>query len=200
MTVYAVVVGLLSVAPVINLLSSDQAMNTSFDPLDLVNTYGAFGSVDRQRFEVVLEGTRDETPGENAHWEEYELPCMPGDPRRRPCLVSPYHYRLDWQMWFAGNDAARGESIEDEPWLVHFVWQLLEGDASPRRLLARDPFAGAAPRWIRADIWHYRFSTSRAGGTWWERERVGPYLPPVSKDDPGLREYVRAYGWARGPR
>ena len=37
--------GLLSIQPVVNMLSARQIMNTSFDPLDLVNTYGAFGSV-----------------------------------------------------------------------------------------------------------------------------------------------------------
>jgi hypothetical protein len=38
-------VGWLSVAPVANLISSQQIMNTSFDPFRIVNTYGAFGSV-----------------------------------------------------------------------------------------------------------------------------------------------------------
>ncbi|MGH7272769.1 MAG: lipase maturation factor family protein, partial [Polyangiaceae bacterium] len=98
---FAVVVLVLSVGPVANLASCDQAMNRSFDPLDVVNTYGAFGSVDRKRYEVILEGTRDAVPDDAARWREYELPCMPGDPRRRPCVVTPYHYRLDWQMWFA---------------------------------------------------------------------------------------------------
>jgi hypothetical protein len=194
--VLAVAVALLSAAPVINLASPDQRMNTSFDPLDLVNTYGAFGSVDRQRFEVILEGTRDEVPDGSAHWQEYELPCMPGDVRRRPCVITPYHLRLDWQMWFVGNDAARGEPIEDEPWLVHLIWQLLSGDPAPASLWARDPFREAPPRWIRAGIWHYRFSATRAAGAWWERERTGEYLPPVSLDDAELRRYVEGSGWA----
>src|ERR1019366_1323748 len=196
---FAVVVGLLSVGPVINIASCDQAMNRSFDPLDLVNTYGAFGNVDRERHEVILEGTRDAVPDESAHWQDYELPCMPGDPRRRPCLVSPYHYRLDWQMWFVGNDAARGEAIEDEPWLVHLVWQLLRGEDGPKRLLARDPVADAPPRRIRAGLWGYRVTRSRADGTWWRRERVGEYLRPISADDAGLRQYVEAYGWPDAP-
>jgi hypothetical protein len=198
--VLGVVVALLSVGPVANLASCDQAMNQSFDPLDLVNTYGAFGSVDRERHEVVLEGTRDAIPDESAHWEEYELPCMPGDPRRRPCLVAPYHYRLDWQMWFVGNDAARGESIEDEPWLVHLVWQLLRGEGKPDRLLSHDPFSHNPPRWIRAGLWRYRFTQSRSSGAWWDRERVGEYLAPVSIDDPELREYVNRFGWPDAPR
>ncbi len=194
--VLGVLVAILSVGPVVNLLSSEQRMNTSFDPLDLVNTYGAFGSVDRERFEVLLEGTRGETPDESADWEQYELPCMPGDVRRRPCVITPYHLRLDWQMWFVGNDAPRGEPIEDEPWLVHLVWELLSGDPSPEPLLARDPFRGGPPpRWVRAGIWKYQFTTTRADGAWWKRERVGEYLPPVSLEHAGLRTYVRRSGW-----
>jgi hypothetical protein len=98
-------------------------------------------------------------------------------------------------MWFVGNAAPQGESIEQEPWLVHLVWQLLSGEPSPRRLLARDPFAAAPPKYLRAGIWHYRFSKDRAGGAWWERERVGEYLPPVSLEQPELRSYVRRHGW-----
>lgn len=196
--VLALVVGVLSVPVVLNLLSSEQVMNTSFIPLDLVNTYGAFGSVDRKRFEVILEGTRDAAPDDSARWQEYELPCMPGDVKRRPCVITPYHLRLDWQMWFVGNDAARGEVIEDEPWLVHLVWQLLSGDPAPEPLLARDPFRGGGPpRWIRAGVWQYRFTSSRADGAWWERERVGEYLSPVSLENPALRRYVEGFGWVK---
>jgi hypothetical protein len=200
--VLGIVVAVLSVAPVLNLLSCRQSMNDSFDPLSLVNTYGAFGGVDRERFEVILEGTRDDFPGRDARWEEYELPCMPGDPRRRPCMITPLHYRLDWQMWFVGNGAARGESIQEEPWLVHLVWQLLAGEASPKRLLLRDPFADAPPKWIRADIWRYAFarSAAKSEGAWWTRERVGVFFGPVSLEDAGLREYVQAFGWPDGPR
>lgn len=200
--VYALVVAVLSAGPVLNLLSADQAMNTSFEPFDLVNTYGAFGSVDRERYEVVLEGTRDDASDPRAVWKEYELPCMPGDVTRRPCIITPYHLRLDWQMWFVGNASGggmgSGESIEESPWLVHLVWQLLEGDPSPRSLFARDPFADAPPRFIRAGIWHYSFSKDHAGGRWWDRERVGEFLPPVSLEHRGLRQYVAAYGWLHG--
>jgi hypothetical protein len=125
---------------------------------------------------------------------------MPGDPHRRPCAITPYHYRLDWQMWFVGNDAARGEPIESEPWLVHLVWQLLRGEPGPARLFARNPFPGLAPKWIRAGLWRYRFTRSRAEGAWWIRERVGEYLRPLSVDDAGLDEYVDSYGWPDAER
>ncbi len=29
-------------------------------------------------------------------WREYEFKCKPGAVGRRPCFISPYHYRLDW--------------------------------------------------------------------------------------------------------
>lgn len=91
----------LSYHPVVNMLSRLQVMNRSFDPLHLVNTYGAFGSVSRTRYEVVVEGTLDEAPREDSDWREYEFRGKPGDPRRRPRQFAPYHLRLDWMMWFA---------------------------------------------------------------------------------------------------
>jgi hypothetical protein len=111
----AVVIALLSINPVVNLLSPRQVMNTSFDPFELVNTYGAFGTIGRERFEIVLEGTADAEPA-TARWTEYEFKCKPGDPMRRPCVVSPYHYRLDWQMWFAAMPGAGTPR-----WLVQLV-------------------------------------------------------------------------------
>src|SRR5205823_3960540 len=57
--IVTVLVAFLSIAPVTNLVSNAQMMNASFDPLDLVNTYGAFGAVGKERFEIVFEGTDD---------------------------------------------------------------------------------------------------------------------------------------------
>lgn len=62
----------------------------------------AFHSITKERTEVVIQGTASLDPSDpTATWEEYEFKCKPGDPHRRPCLISPYHYRLDWLMWFA---------------------------------------------------------------------------------------------------
>ncbi|XP_043085981.1 lipase maturation factor 1 isoform X2 [Puntigrus tetrazona] len=97
-----ILIAYLSVPVVMNLLSSRQTMNTSFDALRIVNTYGAFGSVTKERTEVVFQGTLSADPaGDRVVWEEYEFLCKPGALDRRPCLISPYHYRLDWLMWFA---------------------------------------------------------------------------------------------------
>ena len=63
-----------------------------------------FSSVTKERTEVIFQGTRNLTiipDHEGGNWEEYQFQCKPGDPKRRPCVISPYHYRLDWLMWFA---------------------------------------------------------------------------------------------------
>ncbi len=183
-------VAVLSVNPALNLLSSRQRMNTSFDPFDLVNSYGAFGSIGRQRFEIVLEGTVDDPEAPGAHWTPYEFECKPGAPSRRPCWISPYHYRLDWHMWFlalprAGRDA----------WFVRLVAKLLEGDPGTRRLLAGGPFETTPPRAIRARTYEYRFTRRGELRDWWERRLVSEYLPPLTRDDPRLVEYLRRPGW-----
>jgi len=182
------VVALLSIGPVSNLLSSDQAMNTSFDRLHLVNTYGAFGSVGRTRNEVVIQGTQDPNPGPSSDWQDYELPCKPGRIDRAPCVVTPYHLRLDWQIWFAAM-----QRIETNPWLVHLTAKLLHGDEGIRQLFAYDPFDGAPPTSVRLSLYRYQFTTG--GENWWEREYLGTYLRPLTADDPHLKDFMQRQGW-----
>jgi hypothetical protein len=182
----ALLVALLSWRPARNLVARRQLMNASFDPLRLVNTYGAFGAVTRVRREVVLEGTDDPAPGPDSAWKEYQFKAKPGDPRRRPRQVAPYHLRLDWLMWFAAMSPPAAHL-----WLVELVTRLLEGDPATRRLLGRpDPFPDHPPAVVRARLYRYRFSTPaerRHTGTWWHRDLVGEYLPPLRLDRRGDR-------------
>lgn len=175
-----VAVGLLVLSwwPVRNMASRRQVMNTSFNKLHLVNSYGAFGSVTRVRHEVVVEGTDDPSPGPDTTWREYEFKGKPGDVRRRPRQVAPYHLRLDWLMWFAALSPAYAER-----WFGTFVSRLLEGDAPTLRLLARNPFPDDPPAFVRARLYRYRFTTRaerRRNGAWWDRTLVGDFLRPVS--------------------
>ncbi|MFG3101077.1 lipase maturation factor family protein [Streptomyces sp. NPDC048182] len=168
----------LSHGPVRNLLSRRQAMNRSFDPLHLVNTYGAFGSVSRVRYEVVVEGTADERAREDSEWREYEFRGKPGDPRRWPRQFAPYHLRLDWQLWFAALSPAYADT-----WFTVFVERLLENDPATLGLLRRSPFPpDAPPRFVRARLFRYRYTTwreLRETGACWERTYVREFLPPT---------------------
>jgi hypothetical protein len=187
----AALVGFLSIAPVANLISPSQVMNTSFGALDLVNTYGAFGSVGKVRYEIVLEGTSDETIGEATRWKPYEFVCKPGDPKRRPCVISPYQPRLDWQIWFAAMTTPKGA-----PWVVHLVWKLLHNDRGALSLLANNPVREAPPRYIRARYFRYEFAPSgRRNGAWWKRSYVDDWLYPLSIGDPRLETFLSSYGW-----
>jgi hypothetical protein len=185
-------VGILSIAPVANLISSEQVMNTAHDPFELVNSYGAFGSVGKVRHEIILEGTSDDEIGESTQWRPYEFKCKPGDPKRQPCLLSPYHLRVDWQIWFAAMEAP-----EENPWAIHLIWKLLHNDAGALSLLAGNPFPDGPPTHIRAQLYDYEFAP---GGTdtVWRRTLVGSWLPPLSTDDPRLRRYLSAYHFIPG--
>ncbi|MFF1283116.1 lipase maturation factor family protein [Streptomyces sp. NPDC058299] len=168
----------LSYRPVVNMVSRRQVMNRSFDPLHLVNTYGAFGSVSRVRYEVVVEGTLDGSPREDSDWREYAFRGKPGDPRRWPRQFAPYHLRLDWLMWFAAlSPGYAGE------WFGGLVERLLENDRDTLRLLRRSPFPpDTPPRYVRARLFRYRYTSPREWretGACWERTYVREYLPPT---------------------
>ncbi|MFC9315520.1 lipase maturation factor family protein [Streptomyces nigra] len=177
LVVAALLVGL-SYHPVANMISRRQVMNRSFDPLHLVNTYGAFGSVSRVRHEVVIEGTLDETPREDSDWREYEFKGKPGDPRRWPRQFAPYHLRLDWLMWFAALSPSYAGS-----WFGTLMERLLENDRATLRLLRRSPFPpDEPPCFVRARLFRYRYTTwreLRETGACWERTFVREYLPPT---------------------
>jgi Lipase maturation factor len=158
-----------------NLFAHRQLMNASFNRWQLANAYGAFGTVTKERIEIVVEGTIDEDP-DAAAWREYSFKAKPGDLRRIPRQFAPYHLRLDWLMWFL----PLGRSLED--WFAAFVMKLLEADRPTLRLLAADPFDGERPRWVRAVAYRYRFSTHaefRQSHTRWVRDRRRPVLGPV---------------------
>ena len=93
-------------------------------------------------------------------------------------------------MWFAAMSQA-----ESEPWLFHLVEKLLRGDPAVLSLMADGPFRRAPPRYIRAELFRYRFARPGEGGhAWWRRTRLGSYLPPLALDSPVLRETLDEYG------
>ena len=179
----AVLVVVLSWWPVRNMASPGQAMNASFDPFHLVNTYGAFGTVGRTRYEVIVEGAADGDDGRSA-WREYEFKGKPGDPRRRPPQVAPYHYRLDWLMWFI-------------PLSPRYARRLVRPvpRPPPRERRGDAPSAAGAtrsrtrpPEVVRARLFHYRYSTWREWretGAWWVRTLAAEYVPPFGLADVG---------------
>ena len=188
-----VVVVFLSIRPVINMLSPGQIMNTSFDPFDIVNTYGAFGTVGKERYNVVFEGTYDADSTDNANWKPYLYKGLPVLPGKRPPQIAPYQLRLDWQMWFASMS-----SPDQYPWTIHLVWKLLHNDRTALSLLAGNPFPDRPPKYVRAVLYRYSFAPpGNPQKLYWNRERLGLWLPPMSADDPVLINYLKSEEWIR---
>jgi hypothetical protein len=188
----AVLVATLSVQPVTNMLSTRQIMNTSFDPLNLVNTYGAFGSVGRERLNVVFEGTDAGTPYDrDANWKAYPYVALPVDLKKMPPQIAPYQPRLDWQMWFASMSTP-----QEYPWTLNLVWKLLNNDPGALSLFASNPFPDTPPKFVRATLYRYKFAKpGNPDGLWWTRQELGTWLPPLSADDPRLLRFLRQAGW-----
>ncbi|HWT33748.1 MAG TPA: lipase maturation factor family protein [Microbacterium sp.] len=162
--------------PARNLAARRQLMNASFNRWQLANAYGAFGTVTKVRIEYVIEGTLDADP-DAAAWREYAFKGKPGDVHRMPRQFAPYHLRLDWLMWFL----PLGRSLED--WFAALLVRLLEADAATLRLLAADPFEGAAPRWVRVVSYRYEFAgraDHRETGAHWTRDQRRVLVRPVS--------------------
>jgi hypothetical protein len=139
----------------------------------VINGYGLFAVMTTRRAEIVIEGSQD-----RLHWQAYEFKYKPGDLARAPSLNIPHQPRLDWQMWFAALDDPRRL-----PWFYVFLQRLLEDSPPVTRLLKSTPFQGTPPRYVRAELYDYHFSSAaeRAKtGQWWTREYLRPYFPPVS--------------------
>ena len=176
-----IVVAYLSLRPIKNMISPQQQMNASFNPFHLVNTYGAFGSVTRIRNEIIIEGTTDKKIDDNTKWQAYEFKGKPGNPKNIPLQWAPYHLRLDWQMWFAAMT-----SIRRNPWLIIFIRRLLQGDEQILKLLSSNPFKDSPPKYIRARLMEYRFSSHqeyKQSGDWWQRTYKRMYFSPTSLND-----------------
>lgn len=143
------------------------------DPFRSINGYGLFRVMTTTRREIVVEGSDD-----GRSWRAYAFKFKPGDVRRRPRFVEPFQPRLDWQMWFAALAPYR-----DTPWVEAFLTRLLQGSPPVLGLLGGNPFPDRPPRYVRALLYDYRFTTGperAATGAWWSRTLVGAYSPVLS--------------------
>jgi len=142
-------------------------------PFGVVNSYGLFATMTTTRPEISVEGSNDAT-----EWQPYLFPYKPGPLNRAPGWAAPFQPRLDWQMWFAALGSYR-----ENPWLLRFMLRLLEGSPPVLQLIEQNPFPGRPPKYIRAMVYRYRFTTideRRRTGNWWQHESPGTYFPPVS--------------------
>ena len=177
---FGVWVMVLSIEPAKNLWAKRQKMNYCWNRWHLVGAYGAFGSVTKERYEIIVEGEK------NGEWKEYEFRGKPGRTDRTPGVFAPYHLRLDWLMWFLPFSVrVSGKEISVwgyEPWFIHFILKLLKADQKTLKLIAHDPWHGEKPDRVRAKFYQYHFTDRGEKGVW-KREFIDDYLPPLSLAD-----------------
>lgn len=172
--VFLVIVTGFQMCMVLGLSLNDRAYRlVSFtDSFRVANRYGLFANMTTERNEIIIEGSDD---GET--WLPYEFWWKPGALDRRPGWVQPFQPRLDWQMWFAAL------SPYPPAWFKNFAYRLLEGRPEVLALLKSNPFPSAPPKYLRAQLYVYHFTTREQyarTGQWWVRTYLGEYPPQGS--------------------
>lgn len=149
-------------------------------PFEIANGYGLFRVMTTQRPEIVIVGSDD-----GYTWLPYEFKYKPGDRSRRPPFFSPHMPRLDWQMWFCSLGSA---DAPNNQWIFNFTRRLLQGSPEVLALMERNPFPDHPPKYVKAVLYEYTFTTSRERrrtGDWWIRHYQWAYFPALSLKDFG---------------
>lgn len=148
-------------------------------PLHLASGYGLFRTMTTERPEIIVEGSRDGT-----RWYAYNFSWKVDEIADRPRFVAPHQPRIAWQFWFAALEGRLDSRSANALWFESLVLKLLHADPSVTALVTHDPFPNAPPRFIRARLMRYEFTTPeerRKTGDWWKRVVIGEYLPPVTR-------------------
>jgi lipase maturation factor 1 len=150
----------------------------ALEPFRIANQYGLFAVMTRGRYEIEFQGSND-----NQHWSAYTFRYKPQALNEKPGLYAPYQPRFDWNLWFA----SLGDWNQNQ--IVPLTEErLLSNDSSVLHLFRASPFSSAPPRYVRAVLWQYWFTTldeKRHTGNWWRRSLLGGYAPTLTLDPSG---------------
>ena len=155
-----------------------QAPARWLDPFRIANRYGLFAVMTHERYEIEFQGTTDGTT-----WIPYPFRYKPQALDAAPGIYAPYQPRFEWNLWFASLGSWR-----EFRFVVWTEERLLKNDPDVLALFAKNPFAAAAPKQVRAVIYQYWFTdlkTKRATGNWWRRELLGDYAPGLEREPNG---------------
>jgi hypothetical protein len=143
------------------------------DPFRISNQYGLFAVMTNGRYEIEFQGSDD---GKN--WVAYPFRNKPQELNEAPRIYAPYQPRFEWNLWFA--------SLSD--WHLNELVplaeeRLLSSEPDVLALFRRNPFPSSPPRYVRAVLWRYWFTSmeeKRRTGNWWRRQLLGLYAPELS--------------------
>jgi hypothetical protein len=151
---------------------------TVLEPFRIANQYGLFAIMTRGRYEIEFQGSND-----GQTWTPYLFLHKPQAPNEAPGLYAPYQPRFDWNLWFASlTDFQQAEIV---PLTEE---RLLDNDPDVLALFRSNPFPKAPPRYVKAVLWQYWFTSldeKHDTGNWWRRNLMGLYAPVITKESNG---------------
>ncbi len=145
----------------------------ALEPLRIANQYGLFAVMTRGRYEIEFQGSNDGT-----NWIAYPFRNKPQALNEAPGIYAPYQPRFDWNLWFASLGGWQQNDI-----VPITEERLLVSDPDVLSLFRENPFPQAPPRYVRAVLWQYWFTSmeeKRRTGNWWRREYLGLYAPELT--------------------
>ena len=146
---------------------------TALDPFRIANQYGLFAVMTRGRYEVEFQGSKDGT-----NWVAYSFRNKPQALNEPPRIYAPYQPRFDWNLWFA----SLGDWQQND-FVTLTEEKLLANSPAVLSLFKSNPFPNNPPRYMRAVLWEYWFTSmneKRRTGNWWRREYLGLYAPEIA--------------------
>ncbi|WP_263353786.1 lipase maturation factor family protein [Acidicapsa acidisoli] len=175
-------IGYATTAEMVRMLWSDLPLPTApivaLEPFRIANQYGLFAVMTRGRYEIEFQGSVD---GQN--WTPYLFRYKPQALNEAPGIYAPYQPRFEWNLWFASLG-----DWQQSNFVALTEERLLENDPSVLGLFKANPFPQAPPRFVKAVLWRYWFTSmaeKRHTGNWWKRNLLGLYAPVVTRQQDG---------------
>ena len=123
----------------------------ALDPFRIANQYGLFAVMTRGRYEIEFQGSNN-----GADWTPYPFRYKPQALDRAPGIYAPYQPRFEWNLWFASLSDWRQNNF-----LIYTEERLLANQSDVLALFRSNPFPQSPPRFVRAVLWQYWFTSNR---------------------------------------
>jgi lipase maturation factor 1 len=145
----------------------------ALDPFRIANQYGLFAVMTRGRYEIEFQGSNN-----GSDWTPYPFRYKPQALDRAPGIYAPYQPRFEWNLWFASLSDWRQNNF-----VLYTEACLLANQRDVLALFRSNPFPQSPPRFVRAVLWQYWFTSKdekRRTGNWWRRQLLGLYAPEIT--------------------